>query len=58
MAFYNQPPEAVLRDLGSSPAGLTEAEAQARLERDGKTFFRAKSAKVCYAPFSARSATE
>ncbi len=43
MAFYNQPPEAVLRDLGSSPAGLTEA---------------AKSAKVCCAPFSARSATE
>ena len=29
MAFDNQPPEAVLRDLGSSPAGLTEAEAQA-----------------------------
>ena len=21
MAFYNQPPEAILRDLGSSPAG-------------------------------------
>lgn len=45
MAFYNQPPEAVLRDLGSSPAGLTEAEAQARLERDGKNLLQGKKRK-------------
>lgn len=57
MAFYNQPPEAILRDLGSSPAGLTEAEAQARLERDGKNLLQGKSARDCCAPFSARSAT-
>ena len=45
MAFYNQPPEAVLRDLGSSPAGLTEAEAQARLERNGKNLLQGKKRK-------------
>ena len=45
MAFYNQPPEAILRDLGSSPAGLTEAEAQARLERDGKNLLQGKKRK-------------
>ena len=36
MKFYNEKAEEVLERLGSSQQGLTNAESEARLERDGK----------------------
>ena len=39
MKFYNEKAEEVLERLGSSQQGLTNAESEARLERDGKNYF-------------------
>ncbi|MFT3673097.1 magnesium-translocating P-type ATPase [Aestuariivirga sp.] len=43
-AYWARPADAVLTELGSSPAGLTAAEAAARLARDGANSLAAASA--------------
>ena len=51
MRYYCEEKERVLNELGSSESGLSEQEAQARLERNGKNRLEAAKGKSLFRRF-------